>query len=481
MNRQTSICLDLIRFLAALVVFTGHTSGQRMTGGFLWPVAPFMSEAVTVFFVLSGYVIGYVTDKKEFTATVFSTARAARVYSVAIPALLLTFALDAIGRLINPAAYSASWGYNSENPVWQLIANSLFINELWFSNVTPGSNLPFWSLGYEVWYYVMFGLYVFLSGWRRIVAISLTLAFVGPPIAAMFPLWLAGVGCYRLSRTLRIKPRAGGLLCAACLAGWVGYEAWASRNGRLVGLAPSLLRQPELAQDYVIAIFFVGCLLGFNAVAETFTFPQRAANLIRWVAGATFSLYLFHLPIAQFLSALSPWPLSSTAEPSAAVPRNAVGRVRAGGTDGKKEGHLAHRYFQADALCPVTWDTIHRKPVRQLRDCVSGNGHYGWAVRVTSQLFAIQRQVATNKTAARSAPDARSTRMLNRPPKINAVAPCRQLPLRAFRPVVRPLGSLCSSGRHVRRGSRLRGKLRRLGLDHLQDEPRQLGADLVHR
>ena len=284
-----------------------------MTGGFLWPIAPFMSEAVTVFFILSGYVIGYVTDKKEFTATVFFVARAARIYSVAVPALLLTFTLDSIGRVVNPAAYNASWGYNSEHPIWQLTANSLFINELWFNNITPGSNLPFWSLGYEVWYYVIFGLYVFLSGWRRIVAISLTLAFVGPAIAAMFPLWLAGVGCYRLSRTLRIKPWAGGALCVACLNGWMGYEAWAYHHNRLVDLAPSMLRRPELMQDYVIATCFFGFLIGLNAVATTFTIPHRAANLIRWVAGATFSLYLFHLPVTQFLSALSPWPLSSPA------------------------------------------------------------------------------------------------------------------------------------------------------------------------
>ena len=159
----------------------------------------------------------------------------------------------------------------------------------------------------------MFGLCVFLSGWRRIVAISLTLAFVGPPIASMFPLWLAGAGCHRLSRALRIKPWAGGLLCVACLSGWVGYEVWACQHGRLVDLVPSMLRRPELAQDYVIAALFVGHLLGFNAVAVSFAIPHRAVRFIRWVAGATFSLYLFHLPITQFLSAVSPWPPSSGA------------------------------------------------------------------------------------------------------------------------------------------------------------------------
>lgn len=311
MTRQTSTYLDVIRFTAALTVFVGHTSGQRLTGGFLWQVAPFMSEAVTIFFVLSGYVIAFVRDNSEPTATRFMISRGARIYSVVLPALIVTFALDSIGRAINPGLYNASWGYNSEDQIWQFFANALFINRLWFSNIIPGSNLPFWSLGFEVWYYVIFALFTFLSGWRRILAVVLSLLVVGPQIAVMFPLWLIGVGCYHLSRRWRIGSLAGSVLCIGCLAGWVGYEVWSLRHGRLVGLAPPLLGRPELVQDYLVALLFAGHLLGFTAISRTFTIPDRMASVIRWTAGATFSLYLFHLPIAQFLAAISHWPISS--------------------------------------------------------------------------------------------------------------------------------------------------------------------------
>jgi peptidoglycan/LPS O-acetylase OafA/YrhL len=168
-------------------------------------------------------------------------------------------------------------------------------------------------LGYEVWYYVLFASWMFLSGWRRMVAVAAGLAIVGPPIIAMFPIWLIGVGCYHLSRTGRIGPRAGALLCIGCLAAWIGYEGAALWYGRLIGLAPAWLNRPELAQDYLVATLFAGHLLGFNAVVDGVTIPPRAASVIRWVAGATFSLYLFHLPITQFLSVLSPWPLGSAA------------------------------------------------------------------------------------------------------------------------------------------------------------------------
>src|ERR1700742_1917757 len=86
MNRQTSLYLDLVRFLAALAVFVSHICGQRFTGGLLWQSEPYGDEAVDVFFVLSGFVIGYVTDGRETSTRSFAVARLARIYSVALPA-----------------------------------------------------------------------------------------------------------------------------------------------------------------------------------------------------------------------------------------------------------------------------------------------------------------------------------------------------------------------------------------------------------
>jgi peptidoglycan/LPS O-acetylase OafA/YrhL len=57
---------------------------------------------VDVFFVLSGFVIAFVTTERESDGRSFAIARLARVYSVALPALVVTFVLDAIGRSIKP-------------------------------------------------------------------------------------------------------------------------------------------------------------------------------------------------------------------------------------------------------------------------------------------------------------------------------------------------------------------------------------------
>lgn len=69
MTSEVSIYLDAIRFTAAMVVFLGHVSGQRLTGGLLWQVGRYMDDAVIVFFVLSGFVIAHVASERELKLT----------------------------------------------------------------------------------------------------------------------------------------------------------------------------------------------------------------------------------------------------------------------------------------------------------------------------------------------------------------------------------------------------------------------------
>jgi peptidoglycan/LPS O-acetylase OafA/YrhL len=58
------------------------------------------------FFVISGFVIAYVTETSERTWKSYLAARASRIYSVAIPGLLLAALLDPIGIRIDPRWYA---------------------------------------------------------------------------------------------------------------------------------------------------------------------------------------------------------------------------------------------------------------------------------------------------------------------------------------------------------------------------------------
>ena len=95
--RPFSVYLDLVRFTAACFVYLYH-SNQRWLVEPILPMANYGHTAVVVFFVLSGFVIAYVTDTKERDWPSYAASRLSRVYSVALPAVVLTLLLDAVTR-----------------------------------------------------------------------------------------------------------------------------------------------------------------------------------------------------------------------------------------------------------------------------------------------------------------------------------------------------------------------------------------------
>src|SRR5438105_11577903 len=95
----------MLRFVAAVLVVVSHASAQSLSGGFLWSLQYIGYPAVMIFFVLSGYVISYVASEKENTLSDYATSRLARLYSVLIPAIILTFAADSLGSVIDPHLY----------------------------------------------------------------------------------------------------------------------------------------------------------------------------------------------------------------------------------------------------------------------------------------------------------------------------------------------------------------------------------------
>src|ERR1700712_4370948 len=105
MNLAISVYLDLFRMLAALVVFLSHVAGSRLTGFLIPEAVSFGAEAVAAFFVLSGFVIGYVAEAREGSPHLYATSRLARLYSVALPAILATLAFDTLGRSLQPDLY----------------------------------------------------------------------------------------------------------------------------------------------------------------------------------------------------------------------------------------------------------------------------------------------------------------------------------------------------------------------------------------
>ncbi|BAJ81208.1 putative acyltransferase [Acidiphilium multivorum AIU301] len=310
MNKSTSIYLDLIRFVAAFIVFASHAAGARLTGGLFWQIGPYGAEAVDVFFVLSGFVIAYVCDTREHDLTEYAISRCARIYSVVAPALILTFVLDALGRAAKPSLYTADWGYAWTGRVSQFLHAITFTNQIWFNRIAPGSDLPFWSLGFEVWYYIAFGVVMFTSKRRRVVLMILALLIMGPKIDALLPIWLMGVAAYHALAKWVIPLTLGWLMCVGAIIAWGGYEFLAWHLGRPV--AANWLGRAHIIQDYIIGTLFTLHLIGFRRISHVPAgILTKSAAPIRWIAGSTLTLYLMHLPLLQFVAAESPWPVTA--------------------------------------------------------------------------------------------------------------------------------------------------------------------------
>lgn len=318
MNPNTSIYLDAVRFFVALVVFASHANYQRFTGGvpLFEPVAGLGNDAVMVFFVLSGYVIAHVAATREPHLGDFAASRLARLYSVVVPALLFTFLLDTLGTQLDPSLYTGRW-YEMDDPVRRFAAGLTFTNELWFSYTRPFSNGPFWSIGYEFWYYVLFAAAHYLPPGRRGVAVAAVCLLIGPKILLLLPVWWMGVWAYRVAQ----RPRRPGLVTSAVLflAPVVGYAVFRHAGGpdALRDLAYGLLGDEVMREqlswsrhflgNYVIGALVATHFVGLAGLAPHLAdMPAAAERGIRYLAGFTFSLYLLHYPLVQFISASVP-------------------------------------------------------------------------------------------------------------------------------------------------------------------------------
>lgn len=315
MKRSTSIYLDLVRFGAAVVVLLTHLAYTRFSGGLLLPLRTFGNDAVMIFFVLSGYVIAHTAASRDREIGVYFTNRLARLYSVALPAIVLTFVLDQWGQRIDPALYDGFW-YKADRPLLRIAAALTFTNELWFQSLRLFTNGPYWSLGYEFWYYVLFACAWYLRGRQRVLGLCAVAALVGPKILLLLPVWVLGVWVYRVNARDRVGERLGTVLALGSVALYAAFRAFGGRDALLHAsyewLGKSFVEQGLKWSNEFLAAYFIGALvaanfIGVNALAARLTPVLTACERpIRFCAGYTFSIYLFHYPLLQFLMAALP-------------------------------------------------------------------------------------------------------------------------------------------------------------------------------
>jgi peptidoglycan/LPS O-acetylase OafA/YrhL len=288
-----SLYLDAVRFLAALSVVLYHTWSETFPDRpFKWPG----HEAVVVFFVLSGYVIAFSAMRPGVTWRVYLEHRIARIAPPAYAALLLAIVVC----LVKPSVLgdASLW--------WGTISNALFIGQAGPFAVDAPLNPPFWSLNYEVWYYAIFGVWLFAAPRWRLGLAAVAALLAGPRILMLFPVWLFGVLLYR--RMPDLKPGVAWIcfvatLVAGALMTWLNVSdhlrAW------FYATVPGAWRTHYSTQFLYDILLGVVVALHFTAVAALpglTRWLEPLARPIRFLAGCTFSLYVFHGPLLVLVS-----------------------------------------------------------------------------------------------------------------------------------------------------------------------------------
>lgn len=311
MSREFSLYLDAVRVLAAVFVVLSHTNLRTLTADV--PVASdYGHTAVVVFFVLSGYVISLTATTKEKTGRQYAVNRIARISSVAVPALLLAPLLDGVGQKLNPAIYV---GQTTQGFWWlRILAGLTLSNEVWGLSIQAFSNAPFWSISYEGWYYILFGLLTYYQGHHKRLVLFVAALLCGPKILLLLPVWLMGLFLQRSAVANRLSRRSGAVLYVASMAMFVAFHALGAEAyfrrvvAALVGIHFQLdwmTYSGGFLGDYVLGAIVALNFAAFRAAAVPLGWPLlRFEGVIRWTAGLTLSLYLFHRPLLLFFMAL---------------------------------------------------------------------------------------------------------------------------------------------------------------------------------
>ena len=194
MKKNISIYLDLVRIIATMLVFISHAEkfdGQWINANF----PNFGHDAVVIFFVLSGFVIRFIAETKESSLKFYAQARAIRIYSVAVPSLIIVVALSFLGSTLELNGYG---NFLEIDWLYIISMSVFFLNEIQGLDLLVPNNGPYWSICYEVSYYVLFAILFYLTGIKKYILFIIASVFIGFKILLLFPLWLLGGVTYRL-------------------------------------------------------------------------------------------------------------------------------------------------------------------------------------------------------------------------------------------------------------------------------------------
>ena len=300
----SSMVLDLLRLLCSLIVLISHSLAFANPESREDIVPSHLAHGcVVIFFVLSGYVIAYTSSSGHRSLAQYTIARFTRLYSIYIPAILVTIVCAILAYSINPEIFNE---YNRGNNAMRYLTSILFLNEIWFYSSAPGINIPLWSLSYEFWYYAIFGAFFYrkksITGWIMPVIIIL---IAGPKILLMMVIWIMGWMAYKIN-----SPKISDTFA------WIAITCILSIAIALMLLLPHfpyrLGSHPLYWAGSFVTDWVIGLVVAFSiwllpmSKATTVVTTSAVSKRFREFANMTFPIYVLHYPILILLKCIIP-------------------------------------------------------------------------------------------------------------------------------------------------------------------------------
>lgn len=304
--------LDLIRGLAALLVMMGHLRGIFFVPFNELPEAtPIMRvfyfftgyghQCVIIFFVLSGFFVGAAYHQSFNPRSIgsglkkYGINRMARLWTVLVPALALTWGLDLLGLYLSHSeAYTTSDFFpyiplTNDRTAVTFAGNLFFLQTLLVP--TFGTNGPLWSLANEFWYYLVFpALYILfvkgIAATNRVMALVIVagviifLYFLNVSFLEGLLIWLMGFGASLVIRRIPNLLKLFGL-------GFFGLIFVVVRIGQFP------------YQDIMLGLATVALIISVKDMGAIWL--ERTAGFLSRIS---YTLYLVHLPMIVFIKSI---------------------------------------------------------------------------------------------------------------------------------------------------------------------------------
>jgi peptidoglycan/LPS O-acetylase OafA/YrhL len=309
---RTVHALNVVRGIAALLVVLSHSrdylfeafDAATPSGWQEIPLAPtgLANEAVSVFFVLSGYLVGgqVVRQVREgrFSWRDYLAKRLSRMWVVLLPALLLTLVADSVSRgLFGSKADLIHSPGNLE--LASAACNAVFLQST--RCLAYGSNDALWSLSFEFWFYILCAgaTVAMFSAARKSWARFAVGAVVSLGAVAVF-----GWPIFRLIFTWAV-----GVVVAIVHAHWTATATppWVFSRGALIGclsaaamgVGASSLAIESYEGRFAVVGLAVAPLILVLAAGKRYSqvWVQKVGRSGDW----SFSVYAYHLPILKLL------------------------------------------------------------------------------------------------------------------------------------------------------------------------------------